>query len=263
MFLQKTHIFLLISLVLTGCLATSFPETEPASSPGTGLSLNELNISGKNFLIVKIDPALYRLKIIENTPPPDSKNIRDIHLEKKSPLSFNGSFFSQDFQPLGLLVSEGKLLFPLNKSDLMNGLFTINQKGQPELLEFQQFQKNQNNILPSLDFAIQSGPILIDGNGKITADRKNAKKAGRTAIGLDKANNLIVIMLRQTLLDQENALSLYDFAELLENSPQLGPLGLHSVLNLDGGNSSGLAINNQYYPELEKVQNIIISESRS
>ncbi len=250
-------------LILAGCLAGTLPDARPPVNNDQHLSLRELKIAGKNFLVATIDPNDYQLQIVENLAPPDTKSIREIHQETSSLLSFNGSFFDQEFHPLGLLVSNDRLVFPLTKSELMNGILTMDQKGVPRLLTYDEFEDQQTSLLPTLNFAIQSGPILIDQTGKVVADQKNNKKAGRTAIGLDKDSNLVVIILRQSLLDHDNALTLFDFANLVNTSAEFAPLGISSLLNLDGGNSSGLAYLDEYYPELEKVQNIIITHKRT
>lgn len=247
------------SLILVGCIAGTFDDPRPIAASSTLPTLTQLKISDKNFLLTDFDPTGFQLRIIENRSQAGAKSIREIHLDQSSSLSFNGSFFSPEFQPLGLLVSEGKLLSPLSKSELMNGIFTINQKGQPELFDFDSFQKKQTDLLPKLDFAIQSGPILLDKNGKIVINKKNTIKAGRTALGLDKDNNVILLMMRQSILDRNNALTLYDFAAIAGTDRKLVDLGIHSLINLDGGNSSGLAVSEEYFPELEKVQNVIIT----
>lgn len=257
---SKFIVIVLTSAILAGCLASTLEDKRPNNSESSKSPMvHKTEIDGKKLTIGQIDSDFSRLQIIENAPPPDSKSIKQIHDENNSQLSFNGSFFSPDFSPLGLLVSEGKLIFPAQKSDLMNGVFLINKKGQPKLLNFPDFQNQQKTILEEIDFAIQSGPILINQSGQVVADKKNDKKAGRTALGLTKNNDIILIMLRQSLLDRENSATLYNFAKLIDESKELADLGIHSVINLDGGNSSGIAYDNEYLPELEKVQNIIIT----
>lgn len=251
------------SVILAGCLAGTLEDTRPTTSIAEQRpSIEKINIEGKNYFIGKIDSTYNQLRIAENTPPPNSKSIKQIHEDTGSVMSFNGSFFSTEFEPLGLLISEGKLIFPAHKSQLMNGVFLITNKGQPKTINYSDFLEEQEILLPEIDFAIQSGPILINQKGQVIADKENNKKAGRTAIGLSKTNEIIVIILRQSLLDRDNSLTLFDFANTLSESKELNELGLHSVVNLDGGNSSGIATNDEYYPELEKVQNIVITIPR-
>lgn len=259
MFSRKLFYILGSSLILVGCIAETFDDPRPVDEASQLPSLEQLKLNDKNLLLARFDPTKFQLRIVENHSQADAKSIEEIHREKNSVLSFNGSFFSPDYQPLGLLVSEGTLLSPLSKSELMNGIFTINQKGQPMLFDFDSFQKKQTELLPKLDFAIQSGPTLLDQEGKVVIDKKNTIKAGRTALGLDKDNNMVLLMMRQSLLDHNNALTLYEFAELASTQPQLIDLGIHSLINLDGGNSSGLASGEAYFPELANVQNVVIT----
>jgi len=259
----KTTITILTSLTLVGCIASSISQTNnQPNKTGVNIPIQEISINKKNYLITTIDPDIFQLTIFQNNPPPDSLNIKQAKENTKSELAFNGSFYNKEFTPLGLLISKGKLLYPLTKSQLMNGVLIIDQKKIPSLFSSQEFQDKQNQLLPEIDFAIQAGPILLDDQGKVTIDKTNSKNAGRTAIGLDKEGQIVLIMLRQTLLNHENTQTLYDFAQTISTTPEFTNLGLHSVINLDGGNSSGLASTDKYFPELEKVQNIILVDQR-
>lgn len=262
MLTRKSLYIVVSSLILAGCLAGTLTDERPKTDSARFPSLQELKIADKNILIARFDPSAIQLGIVENDPQ-NPKSIQTIHEESNSLLSFNGSFFSPEFEPLGLLISNGKLLAPLNKSDLMNTVFTVNTKGLPEIFTYEEFLENESRLLPELDFAIQSGPLLLDARGKNIADHQNNIKAGRTAIGLDKDSNVVILMMRQSLLDRDNALTLHEFAEMATSDNQLSDLGLHSLVNLDGGNSSGLALNNRYFPELEKVQHVIVTTVKS
>ncbi len=259
---RKILYILLGTLILAGCLTAPLADL-PTTPQNPSSTVEKISLEGKNFLLARLDPTVFQLRIVENTDQTNAKSIGEIHRETSSFISFNGSFFGQDFRPLGLLVSEGRLLAPLSKSELMNGIFTINHKGQAQLFDFQNFQQKQEQLLPEIDFAIQSGPILIDHQGEIAVSKKNQLSAGRTALGLDRNNDLVILILRQSLLDRENALTLYEFAQIAAEHRELEHLGLHSLINLDGGNSSGLASPQDYYPELEKVQHVIIAVNKN
>lgn len=253
----KTALAIAASLALIGCIASTLPEQSINTEKANHLKLQEITSNGKNYLVTIIDPDLYQFNILENAAPPDSLSIKESMEKIQATAAFNGSFYDKQFHPLGLLISSGKLIFPFTKSQLMNGIFTIDQDQNAKLYSDQEFQENQSALLPKISFAIQAGPILIDRDGKIAIDQSNNIKAGRTAIGLDQDNNIVLIMLRQSLLNQDNSQTLYDFAKTISSSKEFSNLGLHSVINLDGGNSSGLAINDRYFPELEKVQHVI------
>lgn len=262
MSLKNLFLGALGSLALVGCIATNLPDSPPGNLHSE-LVLQELKIQGKDFLIVQIDPDFFHLQIVENPPKPASKSIHEIKNDYSAEMAFNGNFYDEDFRPLGLLISASRSVFPLNKSALMNGIFTIDNSNNPTLYTFDDFQKNQTKLLPKIDFAIQSGPILLDNTGQITINKGNTKKSGRTALAIDKNGDIVLIILRETIFNQNNSLTLYDFASIISTSNELSDLRLHSMINLDGGKSSGLAIQDQYFPEVEKVQNIIIVTKRS
>lgn len=221
------------------------------------LHLNQLKDGQNNLLVVQIDPNKYRFEIQENTSKEDRKNIKEIKEIYQADLALNGSFYDENFKPLGLLISNQKLLFPPFKSELMNGVFLITKNNNPQLLTYDNFIEQQERLKQNINFAIQAGPILINQNQEIVTDPNNTKKASRTAIGIDKNNNIIIIILHNSIFNQNNFLTLHEFSNLIKNNKELQDLGIHSVINLDGGKSTGIAIYDQYFPEIEKVQNLI------
>lgn len=225
-------------------------QPEPPSKKTTKLTPQQ---NTKDFLIIKINPALNQLNIIENPPPPSAKTIAELHEQHNSHLTFNGGFFTPEFNPTGLLISNSKTLNPLSNADLLNGIFAIDTQNKPTII---------SPIAPispeNYPFAIQNGPILIlNGTPQIKTDDK--KPASRTVIAINANNEIFIIMLKQSLLHMDNALSLYQLAQLIKENPNLNSLNITSALNLDGGTSTGLYIKDRYYPEMEKVQNIIIT----
>lgn len=254
---------LAISLTLilnTGCEQSKKWETQslewqPAKSGIENAYLdihNDLSSQTKNLLLVKIDPKNFRFGIFQNQDQEEAKAIKEIYTQEQATLAFNGGFFTEDFKPTGLLISKGEELRKESPADLLNGIFAIDKNGTGKLYR-------QNEIRPkNIDFAIQNGPLILDEAGKIQISKDTGKLASRTAIGLDKQGNIILIIIKQTLFNTDNTVSLYDFAHILKETPALSALNLHSVLNLDGGPSTGLSLEDIYYPEMEKVQNVII-----
>ena len=204
----------------------------------------------KDFLMAQIDPRAFILKIYQNQGEP--KSIKEIHQETGSLLSFNGSFFDENFRALGLLVSDGKRLHAPSRAKLLNGIFTVGYEGKAKL-HLSPPNLNEKNY----SFAIQNGPVLIDENGKILIKQENDHVAGRTILALDKEKNIILLVIKQSLLSSENVISLYQLAHLLKENNQFKEFELRAVLNLDGGASTGVAISGNYLPEMNRVQNIV------
>lgn len=233
--------------------SVEWKEVEP------GLSYSGLHIKNtyddefKDLFIIKIDPAQYHFSLYQNQKAEEAKTIEEIYNETNALLAFNGQFFTEDFKPTGLLIAEGETIRDISTAELLNGIIAINQNREPQFLTTPR-AINQEDFI----FAIQNGPVLLDENGDPAISQDSGKTASRTALGLDRNNNIMLIVLKQSLLNFENSISLYQFAHILSEHPELQKLGLHSMLNLDGGSSTGLMIDNKYYPEMEKVQNVVL-----
>ncbi len=241
-----------IFLLFTGCSLNPI-----STSTNTGLDFKQMGIGYNSIYLARLDTTKLQLQIVQNRDPDRTQNLEEIHKSNKSLFTFNGSFFSEKFTPTGLLISGQQELAPLVKADLLDGIFTIDSQHKPKLYIYPEFKKLSTTLQP--EFAIQSGPTLIDSQGNLAVTDKSTKKANRTAIGIDKDGQVVVIIDRESILDIDKSLTLYQFADLIRNSPELKPLGIHSLLNLDGGPSTGFVIGDQYFPEFDKIQNIIIT----
>ncbi len=241
---------------------TSFQDKLEWKEVRPGLSYATLSIvadnpkESKNLILASINPKKYDFDIYQNTEKETARTISEIHGDTNSLLTFNGNFFTEDFKSTGLLLSKGKILRDYVKAKLLNGIFAIRNDGTAEIITNGRINKSDYS------FAIQSGPLLINKKGGIAVEDKSTDLASRTAIGIDEEGNITLIILKQSLLDMDNRVTLFQFAGLLKETPALQELNLHSVLNLDGGSSSGLMIQDRYYPEMEKVQNMIIVKER-
>lgn len=211
----------------------------------------------KDIIVVTIDPKKFTFEIYENSSSEEAKTIKEIGEETGAQLTFNGGFFTEKFKPTGLLLSKGKKLRDISNAGLLEGVFTIAENGQAELLD-QKAEIKENQYL----FAIQNGPIILNNEGQININQETGKSASRTVIGIDKNQNIVVIILKQSLLNNDNTISLYELAHLLSEAPELKEMGLHSVLNLDGGVSTGIMLGEKYYPEMERVQNVILVKKK-
>lgn len=253
----KNKIFItvfILSLFLSGCNFFSIPIEKEKQPEDSIQQWNILTEDLKNLIVVQIDPRKYKLQVIENSPT-EPKTIEEIHNQHNAVVSFNGQFFDENFEPLGLLINNGEVISEKTKSDLMEGIIAVDENFNARLFP-------ANADINNIEFALQNGPILLDETGKNLFTGETGKIASRTALGLDKNNNLILIVLKQSILNYDNVISLHEFGKLLENNLEFKEMGLHSVLNLDGGPSSGLALKDSYFPEMEKVQNIIIVTER-
>ena len=210
----------------------------------------------KEFFLVKVDPKLFEFRIYNNSDQSKAKSLQEIQQEQGSVLTFNGAFFDTKFKAMGLLQDATSASHQQISSKLMNGIFYIGENFTNGIHPLNNPPKDNKA------FMLQNGPVLIDETGSIPLTKDTAKLAARTALGVDRDGTVILIVLHQSLLNTDNTLSLYQLAHLLKESPTFRPLGLHSVLNLDGGPSTGVIIGSEYLPEINSVQNAIITIPR-
>lgn len=266
--IQLIATLLIVTAFLGGCKTPNFHEksgnpdqqsshNDQWTEIAPGLTYGNFHVAlagaqeKKDFQITVIDPKIYNLSIIQNNDKDTAKNMKEIQDANSSLIAFNGGFFTEEFKPTGLLISKNRELHAISKADLLNGIFLIDKTGKPDIIEPEKFSP-KNTV-----FAIQNGPLLMLNN-QIKVKSDTGKTASRTAIGVDTAGNIVLILVKQSLLNSDNTITLYELANLLKDAPELRSLKLKSALNLDGGPSTGMIIRDQYYPEMEKVQNVVI-----
>jgi hypothetical protein len=98
-----------------------------------------------------------------------------------------------------------------------------------------------NSTSSTADWVLQSEPILV-ANGVVDKIPPTDDKADRVALAIDQQHRPVIIGVFGNGL---NALSLYDFARLLESLGAIGGPRLDRALNMDGGPLAHI-----YVPEL-------------
>ncbi len=162
-------------------------------------------------------------------------------------LIFNGGYFDPDFRPSGLLVinktSLGSRIFDQDKS----GLVVIDKDGAVSIRDLATSPLKPKE---EFEYALQSYPFLIkEGKPALTTDSQ--KIARRTALGIDEEGNIYIFTATA------NSPTLYKFMKQIDQLQ----LPLISVLNLDGGPSTGIISNrpedNLFIDSYTKISNIL------
>lgn len=138
----------------------------------------------------------------------------------KALLSINGGFFDNQFNPLGLRITNKKLENPLKRISWWGIFYIKNNKASISSL-------NHFNYDSDIDFAIQSGPRLLI---KRKIPSLKAGEADRSALGITVDGKIII------LVSTNAAMSTRQLAHLLKSPP----LSCTDAINLDGGSSSQL-----------------------
>ena len=159
----------------------------------------------------------------------------------------NGGYFDPQDVPVGLLISEGKLIAPFRKARLLSGVLVVT-KGRVELLRSGEYSSRKNAIA-----ALQCGPFLVDG-GTVVPGLNAAKSARRTFVLTSGSDRVAIGFCSPVTLAQ--------LAEILTTPRLAGDLKVQRALNLDGGSSSAFWFSGKDGPfsiaEQKTVRNFVV-----
>jgi exopolysaccharide biosynthesis protein len=160
------------------------------------------------------------LRVIDNQL---GKTSSEIMTREKCIAGVNGGYFSSDFAPVGLLISDGKMIAPLQRARLLTGVLVASSR-KVQILRVGEFSRQ-----PKMDAAIQCGPLLVDHYEPVRG-LNNSVLARRTfaATGTNQ----------RVMLGLSSEVSLADLATILVTTPLAENFKIQRALNLDGGSSS-------------------------
>lgn len=135
----------------------------------------------------------------------------------------NGGYFDPADKPVGLLISDGKMIAPLRKARLLSGIAVVSD-GRIQLLRVAEYSSKQKAVA-----ALQCGPFLVDRAQPVPGldDTRSARRTFIAIAGSDRA-----------MVGFCSAVTLAQLAKILAK-PGLAPdVKVQRALNLDGGSSS-------------------------
>lgn len=166
----------------------------------------------------------YTLRVLDSKSPGQTK-LESALAEAGCIAGVNGSYFQEDFRPVGLMVAEGREIQPFAKAKLLAGVLAV-RGTRLEIVRSSTFTSSSD-----LRQAIQCGPMLVEG-GHPTVGLNAERSARRTIVATDGQGRWALIYL--------TSVTLADAAQILGIPDILGTWKPAMALNLDGGSSSGL-----------------------
>ena len=136
----------------------------------------------------------------------------------------NGGYFSPEYAPVGLLVSDGRVVLQKQKARLLSGVVSV-VNGRVQIQRAAEYSPKTK-----ASAARQCGPFLVEG-GKAVPGLNNARSARRTFVAIGGAERAAIGYASQVTLAQ--------LAAILATRGVAGDLQIARALNLDGGSSSG------------------------
>lgn len=186
---------------------------------------------GKKYFLAVIDPRIYKVELYHlRNEQPGSMAFKALDKIKGGKLVFamNAGMFQPDFMPVGLFVSEGKMLSGLNLSNTghgnffdmaPNGVFYIDAGETAGIRSSTDFAKEKKAVR----IATQSGPMLvINGryNSFFTPNSPNVQV--RNGVGVTDKGQVVFIV-------SKDKVNFYEFARLFKEK-----LACSNALYLDG-----------------------------
>lgn len=205
--------------------------TATASSPEPGIThtvqtVREASGGGRATLhFVGFEERAHNLRVIDQGPT-GRASLAESMQQHGCLAGINGGYFHPDFEPVGLLVSDGRVIRGPQRAKLLSGALVVTEN-HLKLLRSTDPLPGQNARQ-----ALQSGPYLVDG-AKPVAGLNNGRSARRTAILTSGKGGWA--------LASTSALTLAELGAILAQPALLpGGMKVERALNLDGGSSTAM-----------------------
>ena len=162
------------------------------------------------------------LRIIDQPNEPRTDLAR-MMAEERCLAGVNGGYFDPNYAPVGLLISDGRIIAPLRKARLLSGVLSV-AGARVRLQRVSEF-----SMKSKIAEAVQCGPFLVD-RGRSPGGLNDSRIARRTfvAVGSDD----------QIALGFCSEVSLAQLSRILLIGKIAGGWQIDRALNLDGGSSS-------------------------
>lgn len=171
--------------------------------------------------LVWFRPADVKLEVIANRG--ETQNLRELIETHGGLAGVNGGYFEANFNPVGLLISNGRILHPLQRAKLLSGILYL-KDSRPWLARTQEFPG-----IKGVEQAIQCGPFLVDG-GRPVAGLNNDRVAARTFVFSCGSSVWGFGVCRSVTLEE--------MAEILAHTAMVPAHHIVRALNFDGGSST-------------------------
>lgn len=159
----------------------------------------------------------------------------------------NGSFFTKDYEPLGLMIQKGKRMHAFESGSFTVAGVLYDTGAGIGLMRSRDFLNWITTRKPTIREALQGGPFLVE-RGKAVPALDTEKKALRTFVAtngkglwcIGASSTLSLRALADWLASLSSSEMLKNDEDLakLENINELRAFAIQNALNLDGGSST-------------------------
>ncbi len=156
-------------------------------------------------------------------PTAPRRSLAEVLQETKALAGVNGGYFDPENAPVGLLVSDGRVVSPQSKAKLLSGILFA-RGNRVDIVRASAFSLGKKTRA-----ARQCGPLLVE-RGRAVAGLNESRPARRTFVAVDGKGHV--------LLGVSSSVSLAQLGQILSLTNAAGQMKVARALNLDGGSSS-------------------------
>jgi exopolysaccharide biosynthesis protein len=172
--------------------------------------------------LIHFTAAEIRLEVVANTDG-QIGGLRELIETRGGLAGINGGYFEANLDPIGLLISNGRVVHKFQKAKILSGIFYV-KNGRPFLVRTRESMGTEG-----IQEAIQCGPFLVDG-GRAVSGLDNRRTAARTFIFSCGASVWGFGICRSVTLEE--------MGEILAQVSLIPDRHTSRALNFDGGSSS-------------------------
>lgn len=202
--------------------------TQSLGTLSGGADVREVEVLGNGIpsrlIAILFSEKTHTLRVVDS-PVPGTTRLATMLADAGILAGVNGSYFHEDYRPLGLVIARGQKLHEQERAKLLSGIVAT-RKSQIAIVRSQAFRPG-----PDVRDALQAGPMLVEF-AKPVAGLNATRAARRTLIATDGRGRWALMIL--------TSLTLSDTASLLATPGILEGFRVTTALNLDGGSSTGL-----------------------
>lgn len=233
---------------------TSLPPATATLTPDTGwlrlqtgLERRLIRIGDSTAIsILRLEPEMFTFRL--GYQPREPQGLREWQAQEQALITVNGGYFTEEFLATGRIVVDG--VGSGSSYGSFAGMLTVTDDGRVDIrwLEQQPYTGDDG-----LAYALQSFPLLVKPIGELGFPDETGRSAARTVIGMD-ANGRFLILLTTPLTLHETSVWLTE-----------SDLALQVALNLDGGPSSGLILQEPFWeiPSYVPLPAVLLIDPRS
>lgn len=219
---------LLLFLLIPVCSYADWKVIDRSDSLVSGgkLAASELRVTNGSVEAevntVYFTPADVRFEVIANTDG-QIRGLKELIETRGGLAGINGGYFESNLDPIGLLISNERVVHGLQKATLLSGIFYV-RNGRPWLARIREFPGTKG-----IQQAIQCGPFLVDGSRAVSG-LENQRVAARTFIFSCGPGVWGFGICR--------AVTLEAMGDILARVPIVPDQHISRALNFDGGSST-------------------------